>query len=201
MLRSKSFFLAACFALLAAMLPARDTHPLKTVDSVDLQRYAGDWYEIARYPNRFQKDCDSDVHVRYMLQGSDKLTVRNECRKANGKPDIANGTAKVVDPKSNAKLKVTFFWPFYGDYWIIDLDPRYRYAVVGEPGRKYLWILSRAKELDQESYQHILQRVAENGYDASKLVKTKQSVATAELVSPALLPQPPVQLDSHQRTF
>jgi len=183
------------------MLPARDTHPLKTVDSVDLQRYAGDWYEIARYPNRFQRDCDSDVHVRYTLQGSGKLSVRNECRKANGKPDIANGTAKVVDTKSNAKLKVTFFWPFYGDYWIIDLDSRYRYAVVGEPGRKYLWILSRSKELDQESYQHILQRVAENGYDASKLVKTKQSLATAELVSPALLQQSLAQLDSNQDGF
>ena len=188
MIRSKSLFLAAFFVLLATMLPARDAHPLKTVDSVDLQRYAGDWYEIARYPNRSQRDCDSDVHVRYMLQGSGKISVRNECRKANGKPDIANGIAKVVDAKSNAKLKVTFFWPFYADYWIIDLDPRYRYAVVGEPGRKYLWILSRSKELDQESYRHILQRVAENGYDPSKLVKTKQSLATAELVSPALLP-------------
>jgi apolipoprotein D and lipocalin family protein len=201
MIRSKSLVLAAFFALLAAMLPARDTQPLKTVDSVDLQRYAGDWYEIARYPNRFQRDCDSDVHVRYMLQGSGKLSIRNECRKANGKPDIANGTAKVVDRKSSAKLKVTFFWPFYGDYWIIDLDPRYRYAVVGEPGRKYLWILSRSKELDQESYQHILQRAAENGYDTSKLVKTKQSLATAELVSPALLPQSLAQLDSNQGKF
>lgn len=201
MIRSKSLFLAAFFVLHAAMLPARDTRPLKTVDSVDLQRYAGDWYEIARYPNRFQRDCDSDVHVRYMLQSSGKINVRNECRKANGKPDIANGIAKVVDTKSNAKLKVTFFWPFYGDYWIIDLDPHYRYAAVGEPGRKYLWILSRAKELDQQTYQHILQHVAENGYDTSKLVKTKQSLATAELVSPACLPQSLAQLGSNQRLF
>jgi apolipoprotein D and lipocalin family protein len=201
MIRSKLLFLAAFFALLAAMLPARDSRPLKTVDSVDLQRYAGDWYEIARYPNRFQKDCDSDVHVRYTLQSSGKLNIRNECRKANGKPDVANGTAKVVDAKTNAKLKVTFFWPFYGDYWIIDLDPQYRYAVVGEPGRKYLWILSRAKELDRETFQHILQRVAENGYDTSKLVKTRQSLATAEVVSPALLSRPLPQLDSNQRTF
>ena len=201
MIRLKLFLSAVLFTLLAATLPARDSRPLKTVDSVDLQRYAGDWYEIARYPNRFQKDCDSDVHVRYTLQSSGKLNIRNECRKANGKPDVANGTAKVVDAKTNAKLKVTFFWPFYGDYWIIDLDPQYRYAVVGEPGRKYLWILSRAKELDRETFQHILQRVAENGYDTSKLVKTRQSLATAKLVSPALLSRPLAQLDSNQRTF
>jgi len=201
MIRSRFLFLVAFFALLASMLSAGDAKPLKTVDSVNLQRFAGDWYEIARYSNRFQKDCDSDMHVRYMLQGPGKLSVRNECRNANGKPDIANGTAKVVDAKTNAKLKVTFFWPFYSDYWIIDLDPQYRFAVVGEPGRKYLWILSRAKELDQETYQHILLRVAGNGYDTSKLVKTKQSLATAEIVSPSILSRPPVQLDSNQRTF
>ena len=194
MTRAKCVALAAVCALLVPTIPARDTHPLKTVDSVDLKRYAGDWYEIARYPNRFQKDCDSDVHARYMLRPDGRVSVRNECRKANGRPDVANGTAKVADAKTNAKLKVTFFWPFYGDYWIIDLDQQYRYAVVGEPDRKYLWILSRTKELDEATYKQILRRVAENGYDTSKLVKTKQSLHTAAVVSPTGFPYLPTGL-------
>lgn len=183
MARAKCIALTVVCALLALGVPARDSHPLKTVDSVDLKRYAGDWYEIARYPNRSEKDCDSDVHARYVLRPDGRVNVRNECRKANGKSEVANGTAKVADAKTNAKLKVTFFWPFYGDYWIIDLDPQYRYAVVGEPDRKYLWVLSRTKELDEATYKQILQHVAENGYDTSKLVKTKQSLHTAQLVA------------------
>jgi apolipoprotein D and lipocalin family protein len=128
-------------------------------------------------PNRFQKQCDGDVHARYQLLGDGKVGVRNECRKANGKHDISNGTAKVADPKSNAKLRVTFFWPFAGDDWIIYLDKDYRYAVVGEPDRKDLWILGR-KDMDNATYQKILQHVAESGYDTSKLVRTKQSRET-----------------------
>lgn len=171
-----------CAGLISA-LPGADLKPLKTVDSVDLKRYVGDWYEIARYPNRIQKQCAGDIHARYTLLDDSKLSVRNECRKANGQPDVSSGTAKIADPKTNAKLKVTLFWPFSRDYWIIDLDPNYRYAAVGEPDRKYLWILSRAKDLDEASYQKILKHLAENGYDTSKLVKTKQSHETASPAS------------------
>ena len=159
------FTLILCGALPAGIISSNDSQPLKIVPSVDLQRYAGDCYEIARYPNRSQKDCASDVRVRYGLHNDGRISVRNECLKANGRSDVANGTARITDAKNNGKLKVTFFWPFYGDYWIIDLDPQYRHAVVGEPGRKYLWILSRTKDMDDSSYQRILMRVAENGYD------------------------------------
>jgi apolipoprotein D and lipocalin family protein len=197
MARAKYIALTVVGALVALSVPARDAHPLKTVDSVDLKRYAGDWYEIARYPNRSEKDCNSDVHARYVLRPDGRVNVRNECRKANGKPDVTNGTAKVADAKSNAKLKVTFFWPFYGDYWIIDLDPQYRYAVVGEPDRKCLWVLSRTKELDEATYKQILQHVAENGYDTSKLVKTKQSLHTAQVFAPAGFSSLPPALHSN----
>lgn len=116
---------------------------LRTVSSVDLSRYSGTWYEIARYPNRFQRDCQSDTTAEY--------TIRKD-----GKVKTARGTAKVADKATNAKLKVTFFWPFYGDYWIIGLSPDYRYAIVGEPNRKYLWILSRTPDMDATTYKELL---------------------------------------------
>ena len=87
--------------------------------------------------------------------------------------------AHVVDGSGNSKLRVTFFWPFYADYWIIDLDKDYRYAVVGEPERKYLWILSRTPQLGADTYQHILKAIEEHGYDVSKIVKTEQSAVPA----------------------
>jgi apolipoprotein D and lipocalin family protein len=114
---------------------ATSTSPLTAVDKVDLRRYAGKWYEIARYPNRFQRNCQSDTIAVYTLRGDGKVQVVNSCREKDGKVTIARGTAKVVDKKTNAKLKVTFFWPFYGDYWVIGLSPDYRYAIVGEPSR------------------------------------------------------------------
>ena len=113
--------------------------PLKTVDHVDLNRYLGKWYEIARLPNRFEKKCHRDVTAEYSRDGQ-KIIVHNSCIQQDGKPNVAEGRAKVVDATTNAKLKVTFFWPFYGNYWIIGLDSEYRWAVVGEPGRKYMWI-------------------------------------------------------------
>jgi apolipoprotein D and lipocalin family protein len=156
---------------------AASTKPpaLSTVGSVDLSRYAGKWYEIARYPNRFQRDCESDVSAVYTLRANGKVQVVNACRKKDGSLKEARGTAKVVDRSSNARLKVSFFWPFYGDYWIIGLDPEYRWAVVGEPGRKYLWVLSRATRMDDTEYQKALQVITAASYDPARLVKTKQS--------------------------
>ena len=130
-------------------LPPATAAPLTTVDHVDLQRYVGKWYEIARYPNRFQRKCQSDTTATYTLREDGKVQVANACREKDGTMTTANGTAKVVDPKTNAKLKVTFFWPFYGDYWILGLGPDYQYAIVGEPDRKYLWILSRTPAMDE----------------------------------------------------
>lgn len=148
---------------------------LKTVATVDLSRYVGKWYEIARYPNWFEKECASDVSAEYTFLADGKLEVINTCRLSDGELKSSKGSAKIVDKRSNAKLKVTFFWPFYGNYWIIDLDPEYRYAVVSEPGRDYLWILSRTPQLEPRVYEHILARVREQGFDPNRLIKPSQS--------------------------
>jgi apolipoprotein D and lipocalin family protein len=171
------------FALLAGPLlgaqhssvQASSTSPLTAVDNVDLRRYAGKWYEIARYPNRFQRKCQSDTTAIYTLRSDGKVQVVNACREKNAKVNTARGTAKVVDKKTNAKLKVTFFWPFYGDYWVIGLSPDYQYAIVGEPSRKYLWILSPTPSMEETTYQEVLRLVETLGYQPGKLQKTNQS--------------------------
>ncbi len=156
---------------------------LTTVDSVDLNRYEGKWFEIARYPNRFQKKCVGDTTATYTVRKKNVVEVLNECRKEDGKTDRAKGKAKVVDKETNAKLKVRFapswlsFLPFvWGDYWIIDLEEEnYSYAVVGDPSRKYLWILSRSPELDEVTYSKITEKVRNKGFDPDKLVMTPQN--------------------------
>ncbi len=145
---------------------------LMTVSQVDLNSYAGEWFEIARFPHRFQKGCyGSKATYRILEMG--KVSVLNECLKGGpeGRRTTAEGTARVVDRKTNAKLKVTFFWPFSGDYWIIDLGEKYEYAVVGHPSREYLWILSRTREMDDRLYDDILKRLRMQHYDTSKLIK------------------------------
>jgi apolipoprotein D and lipocalin family protein len=169
----------ALLVIVCAFLPQllfSEPAQLKTVDHVDLARYVGKWYEIARYPNRFEKGCASDVTADYERRDSNKIAVTNACRRSDGKSKESKGTAKVVDAKSNAKLKVTFFWLFSGEYWVIDLDPDYTYAVVGEPDRKYLWVLSRTSELAPGVYERIMGKVRELGYDPAKLVKTPQGL-------------------------
>ena len=166
------------FAFVFLLVSSSETRPAEknepqTVSSVDLKRYVGVWYEIARYPNRFQKKCAAAVTATYELRADGKMGVLNQCMEANGKMTSAKGKAKIVDSKTNAKLKVTFFWPFYGDYWILDLDPEYTYAVIGEPNRKYLWILSRTPEMDPAIYAAVLERLTAQGYDTGKLVPTK----------------------------
>ena len=156
-------------------LGSASTAPLTTVEHVDLNRYAGKWYEIARYPNRFQRKCQGDTTATYTLRADGKVQVVNACREKDGKITTASGTAKVVDSATNAKLKVTFFWPFYGDYWVIGLSPDYQYAIVGEPERKYLWILSRTPTMDEATYQELLRRVESLGYQPGNLMKTPQS--------------------------
>lgn len=149
--------------------------PLETVPKVDLNRYIGRWYEIARYPNRFERKCDRNAMANYTLRADGKISVVNSCVTGDGKVTQSNGWAKVVDQQSAAKLKVTFFWPFFGNYWIIDLGPNYEYAVIGEPSRKYLWILSRTAKMSDELYAEITSRLAAKGYDAGKLQRGKQT--------------------------
>jgi apolipoprotein D and lipocalin family protein len=144
------------------------------VPSVDLARYAGKWHEIARLPNWFQRGCASGTTATYTLRPDGKIDVLNECRAADGKLKTAKGSAKVASANGpNTKLKVTFFWPFSGDYWIIDLDPEYRWVVVGEPGRKYLWILGREPKMDDDLYRRLLERAMAQGYDVSKIIRAK----------------------------
>jgi apolipoprotein D and lipocalin family protein len=148
--------------------------PLEVVPAVDLSRYAGRWYEIASFPTWFQKGCVGST-AEYSLRPDGGIDVLNQCRKApDGAVDSAKGKAWVTDPATNAKLKVQFFWPFRGDYWIIDLGRDYDYAVVGHPSRDYLWILSRTPQMDAGSYERVLERVRQKGYDVSRLVKTVQ---------------------------
>ena len=147
---------------------------LEVVQSVDLSRYLGRWYEISRLPNGFQKKCADMVTANYTMSGEGKIEVINRCRKASGEYVTARGRAKIVDKKTNAKLKVTFFWPFYGDYWILDLGPNYDYAVVGEPRRKYLWILSRSPRMDETLYQQLLQKMASQGFNTEMMIRTSQ---------------------------
>jgi len=164
----------------AGVAPAKEPE-LTVVDSVELDRYLGEWYEIASYPAWFHRNCTA-VTARYSLRDDGRIKVVNSCRKGSldGKLKLSTGRAKVVDTDTNAKLKVSFFGPFWGNYWIIDLDPDYQWAVVGEPKRKYLWILSRTRSMDEGVYEQILARLPDKGYDPSGLQRTVQPDPQAE---------------------
>jgi apolipoprotein D and lipocalin family protein len=166
------------FLMLPPLLAlAQAPAPLQTVPKVDLNRYLGVWYEIATIPQRFQKGC-TGVTAVYSLRPDGKIDVLNQCHQdsLNGKFKQAHGKAWVVDKQTNAKLKVQFFWPFSGDYWIIELDSAgYQYAVVGHPARKYLWILSRTPQMDEALYQELIIRLRDtHGYDVMRLNRTRQ---------------------------
>jgi len=160
--------LAACTIKRGPSLPPPDVVP-----SVDLTRYVGTWYEIASYTNRFQKGC-SDTSATYTLMPDGGIEVLNRCTRA-GKTDSIKGRAKVADASTNAKLKVTFFWPFSGDYWIIELGAQYEYAVVSNPDRSYLWVLSRTPRMDEAAYAGIVERLQSRGFDIGRLVRTAQT--------------------------
>jgi apolipoprotein D and lipocalin family protein len=142
---------------------------------VDLQRYQGTWYEIASFPQRFQKGCHC-TSATYTATQEEFVVVENRCRKdsINGEESYIKGKAYIVENTNNAKLEVEFFWPFKGDYWIIDLDKDYQYAVVGHPNREYLWILSRKPQMSDSLYTEITKRIADKGFDLSILQKTVQ---------------------------
>lgn len=152
---------------------------LETVEHVDLSRYLGKWYEIARFDQKFQKNCTA-VTAEYKLRKNGTIKVINKCRKfkPTGKLKVAIGRARVSNKTTNAKLKVQFFLRFLrigflsGNYWILDLGEDYEYALVGDPSRKYLWILSRTKEMDERTYLELVQKAETLGFDTSKLLKT-----------------------------
>lgn len=141
--------------------------------SVELSRYLGKWYELARYEQGFQKDCEG-VTADYALREDGMISVLNRCRKPDGKISDAKGRAKIVDPATNAKLKVSFFGPFFGDYWVLDRADDYSWAIVGEPSGRYLWILSRDANPGQARLDKLIGRARVLGYDTSMLRITQQ---------------------------
>jgi apolipoprotein D and lipocalin family protein len=162
-------------ALLVTATIARAAPPLPVVPQLDLARYAGEWHEIARYPNFFERKCVRGVTANYTRNADGTIAVVNACVKEDGTTERAEGAARVIAP---AKLEVRFApaWlsllPFvWGDYWVIDLAPDYSYAVVGEPSREYLWILARAPQMDDATYARITGGLAAFGYDAAKLLR------------------------------
>ncbi len=153
--------------------------PLEVVDEVDLDRYLGKWYEIASFPQWFQRGCVASM-ATYSRRPDGRIGVVNECRDESFEGELrrAEGVAWVADEEGSlAKLKVQFFWPFRGDYWIIELDPEYRYAAVGHPSRNYLWILARTPTLDPALYRALSARLEAQGYDLSRLRLTPQPPA------------------------
>lgn len=155
--------------------------PLGAVKYVDIERYTGTWFEIASYPNRFQEGCTGTT-ATYSLNDDGTIKVMNRCRKdaLDGPEMVAEGRARTPNPDRTAELEVSFFGPFWGDYWVIQLDPEYRYAVVGQPGRDYLWILSRTPEMSTETYTEILAKLREQSYPIEPLTRTLQVDPTGE---------------------
>ena len=155
--------------------------PLEVVPSVDIQSYMGTWYEIARLPNKFQKKC-AGTRANYQLRSDGKVSVLNQCQDKNDPDNVweAEGTAYVADSQTNAKLKVSFVpffqhWGFFsGDYWIIALDSKYQYVMVGEPARRYLWILSRSKNMPESLIEGLLAQAKRQGFNLEGLIRTPQ---------------------------
>lgn len=165
--------------VIAAWSTTADRHPIGNVSvpqpakMVELQLYLGRWYEIARYEQSFQKGCEG-VTADYSLRTDGKIDVVNRCRKPGGELREAQGRAKIVDRTTNAKLKVSFFGPFYGDYWVLDHADDYSWSIVGEPSGRYLWILAREATPAASDVDQLIQRAGAMGYDTSMLVRTVQ---------------------------
>lgn len=175
--------LGAGTVLLAALVLTSDKRrknaPLRTVSSVDLDRYQGRWYEIAKLPQRFEKGCHC-VFAEYKKNAAGYVEVHNSCRKGgpNGKVKEVQGKAFPVEGSGNSKLKVQFFWPFKGDYWILELDSNYQFVLVGAPDRESLWILSRTPTLSQDTYHRLVQQARQEGFPVEQLETTDQSCHT-----------------------
>ncbi len=158
-----------------SFLSCKPTQNLSTVQTVDIKKYAGQWYEIARLPNSFEKGLQC-VTATYTLKKNDKIEVLNQGYSIEDieKLSRAKGRAWVPNTDYPGRLKVSFFWPFAGNYYIISLDKAYNYALVGDPSRKYLWILSRSKILDDTIYSELLDIAKINGFDIDNLIKVNQ---------------------------
>ena len=167
---------AALASLAFIILKPQKNALLETVPYVDLKKYMGTWYEIASFPQRFQKGCHCSK-AEYVLNAEGYVEVKNSCRKNSPTGELKGVTGKafVVDKQTNAKLEVQFFWPLKGDYWILELAPDYSYAVVGTPNRNYLWILSRQPQMEQNVYHELVSKMQQKGFDITRLEITDQS--------------------------
>ena len=172
-----NILILVCFLLFSscATVPSRSEPPLQVVSRVDINKYLGRWYEIARYPNWFQKNCFAVTADYELAEDGYSIKVINRCkdRQLNGEMREAEGIAHIVDQNTNAKLKVSFQWPFYGSYWIINIDENYEFAVVSEPKRQYLWILSRKPYMEESKYNKLIKSLANRNFDVS-LIKVTQ---------------------------
>ncbi|RZL04387.1 MAG: lipocalin [Rubrivivax sp.] len=191
-LRAHHLALTLAFALAATTAQATEPAPLQAVESVNLTRYLGRWYQIAHYPNKFQSQCVSDTTADYRLLPYGKIEVINQCKTADGSTDQAVGEARLAQPRflnipvgkvvSTAKLQVRFAPAVLGwvpgvwaPYWVVQLAPDYRYAVVSEPGRDYLWILSRTPTLAPQDRAAINDQLQQQGFDLARLQEDPHS--------------------------
>jgi len=170
----KSVILFVHFIFVASVNLISQT--MQTVAFVDLKKYSGEWYEVASYPQRFQKGCHCTT-AEYTMTEKNYVIVENRCNRDSiaGMQSYIKGKAFIEKGSGNAKLKVQFFWPFRGKYWIIDLADDYSYAVVSHPNKKYLWILSRTPKVNEDVYKKIIARLQDQGFDLSKLKLTIQT--------------------------
>ncbi len=188
----KSLIVLALASLFTVAANARDAAPansapaaeapLRTITALDVPRYMGTWFEIAKYPNRFQRKCVSDTRAVYTPQADGRVEVRNRCLREDGGVEDALGMARQVGDSRSPKLEVRFapawlsFLPWvWGDYWVLDLDPEYSLVAVGEPQREYLWILARTPTVNPMAYEELVARLEKQGYDPRKIQITKQT--------------------------
>jgi len=172
-------FIAAALCILLAACgqgPVGSANVPAPAKAVDLSRYLGRWYELARYENRFETGCEA-VTAEYSLRDDGKINVLNSCHQGtvDGEINTAEGSAYAVEGSNNAKLRVSFFWPFYGDYWVLDRADDYSWSIVGEPSGRYLWILTRSPHLSDKQAAKLIARAKALGYDTSLLYRPKQA--------------------------
>ena len=170
------------FLLFTSYGYSQSESPVRTIPALDVPRYMGTWYEIAKFPNWFQRKCVANTKAEYSIRPDGNLKVLNSCKTASGEVADAEGVAKQIGAKDSPKLLVRFapawlsFLPMvWGDYWVIDLDSGYQVAAVSDPKREYLWVLSRKPQLNQKAYEELLQRLQEQQFDVRKLELTTQT--------------------------
>jgi apolipoprotein D and lipocalin family protein len=172
------FRLLICVYALSGAITSANPLPVQSVPHVDLKRYSGKWYEIAAFPMFFQRQCIGDTTAEYQARPDGDIAVVNRCRTETGF-DEAVGKAWAVDGAGNGQLKVSFFWPFRSDYWVIGLDDEYQWAVVGNPNRKYLWVLSRSPQLPNDQLGRALEAAMSQGFDLTQLKYTRHGLTSA----------------------